>query len=302
MWFRFFENRKLLILLSSLVLLIIVVGITGGYRTELTWPEKVFKSSLVYVQKVVNKPASVVARFIEDLERIGTLYEENALLRQQLQDYSRLKLQLEDLREKQRALEKLVDYREQLEEKYVVAQVVARSADRLNDVIIIDRGEKDGIQPNMAVITHEGLIGRVESVTESMADVQLLTSTRSSNMMRAPAIAAAVKERKAFGFIEGYDHEKKALVLTMVDAQVKLKKGDTVVTYDQSEIYPPNLVIGTIQEVGKGSYGLDQTAYVKPTASFDRLRYVMVVHDATKLNVQEHLRQTKSEKKGEGGE
>ena len=87
-------------------------------------------------------------------------------------------------------------------------------------------------------------------------------------MLNAPAIAAEVRERDAFGIIEGYDHEKEALILSMIDSDVELKEGDTVVTYHQSEIYPPNLLIGTVEEVGTGIYGLDKMAFVKPTAVF----------------------------------
>lgn len=292
MWFRWFGDRRLLIVLTTLVLLIILMGVTGGERADLTWPEKLFKSSLAKVQALLYKPAGVVANFLDDLSEIRSLHQENTLLRHKLEDYLRLQNEVTELREKQNELEKMVDYAEEWDEDYVAAQVVARSADRFNDLIVIDRGSEDGVRTNMPVITHEGLIGRVESVTDSMANVLLLTSSRNESLLKAPAIAAEVRERDAFGIIEGYDHEREALILSMIDSDVKLKKGDTVVTYDQSEIYPPNLLIGTVEEVGTGKYGLDQMAYVKPTASFNQLRYVMVVQDAEKLEVQEHLKQT----------
>ena len=93
------------------------------------------------------------------------------MLRQKLEDYLRLQNEVAELKKKQSELEKLVDYTEEWKEDYVVAQVVARSPDRFNDVIVIDRGREDGIRPNMPVITPEGLIGRIESVTDSMANV-----------------------------------------------------------------------------------------------------------------------------------
>lgn len=302
MWFRLFGDRRLLIVLTSLILLIILMGISGGDRTELTWPEKFVKNALAKVQGIFYKPAGIVASFIEDITNIRSLYQENTLLRARLEDYLKLQNEVAELREKQNELEKMVDYAEDWEEDYVVAQVVARSTDRFNDLIVIDRGAKDGVRINMAVITHEGLIGRVESVTNTMANVQLLTSSRDESLLKAPAIAAEVKERGAFGIIEGYDHEREALIMSMIDSDVQLEKGDQVVTYDQSEIYPPNLLIGTVEEVGTGIYGLDQMAFVKPTASFHRLRYVMVVQDSEKLELQKHLEETGSQQDDEGGE
>lgn len=302
MWFRLFGDRRLLILLTSLIVLIIIMGLTGGVRAELTWPEKIFKSMVAKTQGFLYKPTGVVASFIDDISHIRTLQEENTQLRRKLENHLRLENEVAMLKEKQQELEKLVDYAEEWEDHYVVAQVSARSPDRFNDLIIIDRGAKDGIKPNMAVITNEGLIGRVESVTESMSNVQLLTSSRDKSLLKAPAIAAEVKERGAFGIIEGYDHDKEALMMSMIDSDIKLEKGDTVVTYDQSEIYPPNLLIGMVEEVATGLYGLDQMAYVKPTASFNRLRYVMVVQDTEKIEVQKHLQETESEQDEEGGD
>lgn len=296
MWFRLFGDRRLLIVLTSLIVLIIIMGVTGGGRVGLTWPEKMFKSAVATVQGVLYKPAGVIASFVDDVSNIRSLQQENTLLRSKLEDYLMLQNEVSELRDKQHELEKLVDYAEEWKEDYVVAQVSARNADRFNDLIVIDRGADDGIQPNMAVITNEGLIGRVESVSDSMSNVQLLTSSRDESLLKAPAIAAEVKERGAFGIIEGYDHEKEALIMSMIDSDVELKQGDTVVTYDQSEIYPPNLLIGTVEEVGTGIYGLDQMAYVKPTASFNRLRYVMVVQDTEKLEVQKHMKETESKK------
>lgn len=302
MWFRLFGDRRLLILLTSLIVLIIIMGVTGGEREQLSWPERIYKNVVAKVQGVFYKPAGIVTSFIDDITHIRTLQQENTRLRNKLEDYLLLENEVVDLRDKQSELEKLVDYREKWKEKYVVAQVSARNTDRFNDMIVIDRGADDGIKPNMAVITNEGLIGRVESVTASMSNVQLLTSSRDESLLKAPAIAAEVRERGAFGIIEGFDHEKEALIMSMIDSDVKLKKGDTVVTYDQSEIYPPNLLIGTVEEVATGMYGLDQMAYVKPTASFNRLRYVMVVQDTEKLEVQKHMKETESKKDEEGGE
>ena len=145
MWFRLFGDRRLLILLTSLVLLIILMGVTGGERADLTWPEKVFKSSLAKGQVRLYKPAGIVANFINDLSEIRSLHEENTMLRHKLEDYLRLQNEVAELREKQSELEKMVNYAEEWEADYVTAQVVARSADRFNDLIVIDRGSEDGV-------------------------------------------------------------------------------------------------------------------------------------------------------------
>src|SRR5699024_4705164 len=116
MWFRLFGDRRLLILLTSFVLLIIIMGVSGGPRSELTWPEKAYKSVAAGIQGVFYKPAGVVASFIDHLSSIRILQEENTVLRNKLENYVRLENEVKQLQEKQNELEKLVSYAEKWKE------------------------------------------------------------------------------------------------------------------------------------------------------------------------------------------
>lgn len=119
-------------------------------------------------------------------------------------------------------MKEAANYIDKNKESYITAQTVARSPDRWNDRLVIDKGKKDGIQKNMPVVTHEGLIGRVSAVTDQMADIQLLTDSGST-----PGIAAHVLAgEEIFGLIEGYDEKSKRLLMKKIASGVRLKKGN----------------------------------------------------------------------------
>ncbi|EGK14773.1 rod shape-determining protein MreC [Desmospora sp. 8437] len=202
------------------------------------------------------------------------------------------------MKQENRQLKEAANYIDKNKESYITAQTVARSPDRWNDRLVIDKGKKDGIQKNMPVVTHEGLIGRVSAVTDQMADIQLLTDSGST-----PGIAAHVLAgEEIFGLIEGYDEKSKRLLMKKIASGVRLKKGQLVVTSGMSEIFPGNLLIGTVDQVTTGDFGVDQMVYVKPAARFERLQYVMVVRDPAKIQLNKHRQKLDEKDEGDGGD
>jgi rod shape-determining protein MreC len=148
--------------------------------------------------------------------------------------------------------------------------------------VVINRGTADGVLPKMPVVTPQGLIGRVQSVTSHMANVQLLTDSG-----EGPGIAAVVQSEKGeiLGIIQGYDAEKHCLIMKKVPVTAEPKKGQMVVTSRLSDIYPGGILIGTVDEVKMNESQLEQIVYVKPSATFEQLDYVMVVKDPEKLQL-----------------
>ncbi|SFS95943.1 rod shape-determining protein MreC [Marininema halotolerans] len=297
MFFRLFANRRLFVLLLSVILLTVTVGMTRGERDSFTWPQAIVKNSIAFVDSLFATPVYTLTNWISELGNVGKYSEENRQLKKEANGVQQLKSQVATLQEENKQLKDQVNYVDRNRAKTITAKAVARTPDRWNDRIVIDRGTKDGVAKDMPVVTDKGLIGRVKAATGHMADVQLLTDTGSG-----PGIAAHVKSGKeeSFGLIEGYDPDKKRLLLKKISPKAKLKKGQTVVTSGLSDIYSGDLLIGTVERVTPGEFGVDQMAYVKPAASIEHLSYVMVVRDPTKLQLKVHRKQVdKEENKGE---
>ena len=153
----------------------------------------------------------------------------------------------------------------------VHATVISRNPDQWEEKIIIDKGEVHGIEKNMAVITANGLIGKVVLVTPFTSTVELL-STENRNFR----VASVIPGENAFGLIEGYDRKRSELIMKRIDSSFEIEVGQKVISSGLGGIFPKGLLIGEITEISTDDYGLTKLAYIRPAAEFTMLDHVMV--------------------------
>lgn len=280
---RLLGNKKLILLLACIIAFIALMGLTLGNRGDMTWPEKFIKDTVSFAQGLIYKPAGAVAGFFDNLRALRNVYEENVMLKKKLNDYARDTVRLNVLEERIGRLEEALAFSERQKElnNYIwhFAEVVSVNPDALVHTININAGEKDGIRPNMAVVTTDGLIGIVVETAPFYSTVQLITAIE-LQVETSKAIAATTKESpESFGMIENYDKETGLLEMTRIQASDRLKEGDTVLTSGFGGIYPKGLVVGTIVSRSATETGITHKALVKPAADLDRtkLRQVFVV-------------------------
>ena len=280
--FKFMGNKRLLLLLASIIFFIAVMGFTLSVRFAPSWPERVLLDTVGFLQNLVYKPASAVAGFFEDVRRLKTVYEENQALRLTLSQYARDTARLNELELENERLKEALAFTERQKlahnYKYRIAEVISESPDRYNRVIRINLGERDGIKPDMAVVTVDGLIGKISRVTPFTSNVQLITDLNGEEgSLRGIAATVRGREGESFGMVESYDMETGMLLMTKIDQNDELAVGDVIVTSGLGELFPEGIVIGTVVERGVGDFGLTHTALLRPAAQFSRLREVFVV-------------------------
>jgi rod shape-determining protein MreC len=286
---HFLTNKRLIILLGSIILLVAMIGFSMRDRDNITWPEKFIKDVTGFGQNIVAKPAGAVESFFDDVSRLRHTYEENEKLRTHLEELAQLESDVARLQKDNAELRKVLEKEKSLADyEPVQATVIARNPDRWYEIITIDQGESNGIEPDMAVMTASGLVGKVQSTSKFTSTVQLLSAHDSKNR-----VSALVQGDKiVYGLIEGYDEEKQMLQLTKIPSDSKVKKGQAVTTSGLGGVFPKGLVIGTVSELVPDEFGLTQTALVKPAASFYDLEHVMVSkREMTKVLPQEEDRQ-----------
>ena len=166
------------------------------------------------------------------------------------------------------SLRQALDLKKNVQLQTVAARVVyqERSPDW---VLVIDRGSKDGIAEDQAVMAPEGVVGKVLSVTPGMARVQCLVDGDAG-------VAALVGDdrRQVDGIVT--DGDGRRARLRHMELMQDLKEGDRVVTSGLDLIYPRGLLVGTIESV-ESIGGLEQEITVKPAVDFTRLEHVLVV-------------------------
>jgi rod shape-determining protein MreC len=288
--YKLMGNKKLLMLLLFLIIFITLMGLTFGKREKLTWPEKFIKDSVSWTQGLFNKPTHLVEGWVDDIRHLHLTYEENKVLRARLSHYAIDTMNLNLMDGENKELKKLLAFTDKQKQadhyKYRVAEIVAFSPDPYSNIININLGSDDGIVPNMAVVSADGLVGRITEVTHFHSTVQRLIDIDDESVSITPstkAISATVKGNEAsFGIIEKAETDEKnpqikRLIMTKIDQSDQIKVGDTVITSGMGQIFPKGIVIGTVLSKDPGDFGINYQAAIQPAADFNHLRYVMVV-------------------------
>ena len=168
-----------------------------------------------------------------------------------------------------RALEQLLNLQQSLVAQTLAARVITGDPAPGAFVITIDRGSADGVEPNMAVLGHAGVIGRViNRPTAHAAQVQLLIGHNAG--------AGGVTEMsEAVGIIKG-GAGVPPLEMAYVDLLKDVQVGERVLTSGLDGIFPRGFVIGTIERVVKGS-GVYSEIPVRPAVDFSNISMVLVM-------------------------
>lgn len=153
---------------------------------------------------------------------------------------------------------------------YRTARVVNNSTNASDNYITINRGSKDGISKNMAVISGTGVVGRVEHVSAHFASILSVLSAKLK-------VSAKLKDGSN-GFVAWDEKNPDILTMTDVHEQVAVKKGDSVFTNSYS-YFPPDVMIGIVVkteiEKKKGTHII----YLQSSTNFHNLQYVYVIEN-----------------------
>ncbi|KHD86878.1 rod shape-determining protein MreC [Heyndrickxia ginsengihumi] len=272
---QFFLNKRLIVLLISVILLVALIGFSLRERDRISKPEQFVRDIVGFGQSIIAKPATGIAGFFDDVKDLKHTYEENQKLKSHLDSMASLEAENHDLKKENESLRAVLKKKNSLRDSQSIqAQVIARNPDQWYEQIVIDKGEVNGVAKNMAVITSTGFLGKITQVDKFSSTVELLSSPDTTNR-----VSAKIQSSKdVFGLIEGYDEKTKMLMLKGLDYNIKVKKGDKVVTSGLSGLFPSDLLIGKVSKIVPDDNGLTQTAYVKPAADFYNVSDVIVVN------------------------
>lgn len=159
--------------------------------------------------------------------------------------------------------------------EYIPAIVVKNSTNRQHNTIILDKGSKDGIKPDMGVITPSGVVGYVHSVGESHSLVVSFLDIDNT-------ITAIIKKSGTFGTLRWKGNKTGEATLSEIPIHSSFSIGDTIVTSGFSAIYPKGIDLGVItssESVGGTSFDLTISLF----EDFSNLHYVYVVDNPNNL-------------------
>jgi len=274
---QFFNNKKLIVLLISVITFIslIAYSLTNG-REKTSVPQQVGNDVTGSIARVFSKPAEVIANFVDSVDNLINTYEENQALKSKIDTVYELQVKVYDLEKENERMQEELSLKSTISEyEQINASVVSRNPDSWLNQIIIDKGSEDGVALDMSVMAGNGLIGRVSEVNPTSSKVLLLTTSNDS----ANRVSAEIQTEagSVHGIVNGYDEESKMLAMSQISPDAEIKVGDKVITSGLGGVSPSTLLIGTVEEVAMDSYGLFKEVTIKPAGEIYDIRFVTVI-------------------------
>ena len=277
---KFFSNKKLIILLVTLIVCMGFIAMSVGLRNSKKSPSFIrqFGNDVTGItNQVVSVPANGIGKGVDALTDLINTYQENKALKAQLDDLAQTKVQAQTLKEENKNLKKELNLAGTLTDYTTLnASVLSRNPDNWQNSLVINKGALAGLKKNMPVMSESGIIGRISEANKTNAKVELVSSTgRNSNGFAA--VVNTKDGKQVNGIMTGYNSDKKQLKLGQIKTDTAIAKGDKVVTSGLGGLTPKGLYLGKVASVKKDDYGLALTVYVTPAADLNNLTVVTVI-------------------------
>lgn len=273
----FFRRKRLFTILLSLVILVGLIGFTIRDREELSSVEEFIQDTVGSFQNVFLRPVYYVVGVVNSIDEMKNVYEENRVLKENLSTYQQKLYEIQELTKENEEFRALLDKTETITDyRPIQATVIARSPEDWFEQITLNKGKQHGVEKDMAVITANGMIGKIQSAAQFSSTVLLLNGFDRSNRISVN-VDLPETDSDARGFILGYDAQRQQLLLEFTDSYEDIPLEATVFSSGLGGVFPKGLEIGSIEEVTTDQYGLTQIAYVKPSADVENLNHVIVV-------------------------
>ena len=193
--------------------------------------------------------------------------QENRDLKQKIQQMEIDRVRLSEDANQARRLQALLGFKEQFIAKTVAAQVIGSSGSEQSRSVYIDKGAGDGLKPDMAVITGDGVVGKTLRVFQNTSQVLLINDQTSG-------VGAILEKSRPQGVVRGTPAGE--IVLEKIMSDEPVQPGDKVLTSGGDQIFPKGLPVGTVTKVSPGPE-IFFNIRVKPSVDLDRLEEVLVI-------------------------
>lgn len=210
----------------------------------------------------ISRPVAGVGKVVDRARGLISIYQENQRLEQDNERLLQWQQTALKLAADNKQLKSLVKAVPEPAISYATARIIANSGGAYVRTLMIDAGSGDGLARGQAVISGEGLVGRLTEVGVRAARVLLITDLNS----RVPVV---VENSHEAAMLAGDNSDRPRLVYLGTTREVRV--GDRVVTSGEGGVFPPGLAVGVVAAVDAGG------PRVEPYADMAQLGYVMAV-------------------------
>ena len=271
-------DKKYIFLIIALIIIILFAFIVNIVKTDrnLNAFERIIKDVSLSISSVVYKPVDFFQNKIKENKEKNNIYEKYKELEEKYNSINFNESRIDELEKEVAELKDLLKIEETLSEyEKINATVINRNVGYWYNTITINKGKSSGIEKDMAVITNEGLVGKVLSTSNLYSTIRLLTS---EELGQKVSIKVQISDDKyVYGLLSNYDLDNKVFTIEGVSENVEIPEGSIVTTTGMSNIFPSGILIGNVKGTKKDNFDLTMLVEVNPSSNFDDISFVSVL-------------------------
>lgn len=254
------KNIKLYII--STIIIILLLLISFNLNRKYTFIEKPFKDISTQINKLLIQPFTLFSK------EKGIDQSKSYLIQKKKNES--LEKEIEELKKQLELSKTLTEY------SIENATIVSRNKSYWFNNLSIDKGSKSGIKEGQAVITSNGLIGKISKVSYYSSEIKLLTS---DDINFKVSISIKANGTDNFAILNGYDNKTNEFILKGIDKNANINTGDDVLTSGLGGVFPTGIYVGKVDRIVNDKYDLSKTAYIKSNQDFNNIHYVTVLKE-----------------------
>ncbi|MCG8338929.1 MAG: rod shape-determining protein MreC [Proteobacteria bacterium] len=267
--FRFIKNNRLRI---SIVVIFLFFLLYLATQVEIQRSENWYSATI----HTISYPFQATFHFIKrNLTETWHSYlwlvdvkEENDRLWARVWELEEENARAREIRFEHDRLRDILEFKKKDPNVKVFAEVIFEVKKPFFQLLVINKGSDDGIRSNFAVVSPEGIIGKIQSVTANQSVVQMITDSRS----QFPVLIQRTRTKAmSFGSLDG------TITIKRIPRRQEIFKDDQVVTSGLAGVFPKGFPVGKVDKIDKQPYGLFQSVTLTPAVDLSKVEEVAVL-------------------------
>lgn len=255
------HNKKIWVVIISVVV-IILLGFSLNLNRNVSFVESIFKDISMVFNKIIMYPFTALNNDKNVNQDESYVIQKNV--------NSSLEKEIQELKEVLDLNQTLTEYEGEN------ATILSRNKSYWFNTITIDKGKKSGIKRGMAVVSKNGLLGKISKTSNNSSEVKLITA---DDVNYKISVSIQTDSGDTYAILSGYDKDSNCVIVSGVDKTSLVKEGDDIVTCGLSDIFPRGIYIGKVEKIEDDKYNISKTLYVKTKQDFNNVHYVTVLKE-----------------------
>ncbi len=247
-------------IISLFIILIVLLALLSGSLLITRNKNTFLKDGVILIEKLFMYPFTALNKEKNETQTESYTIQKNV--------NESLEKEIQELKEELELNKTLTEY------EPINATVLSRNKSYWFNTITIDKGSKSGIKNNMAVITKNGLIGKITKVSNYSSEVKLITS---DDVKFKVSVSIKTNEDDNYAILNGYDKKTGLIKISGIDKTTNINVDDSVLTSGLGEMFPSGIYVGQVKEIKNDKYNLSKIVYIKTNQDFNDIHYVTVL-------------------------